>query len=108
MPKVTAIVSRITNHNSLVQGHQYEVIGIDDTCFRIVDESSEPVLHPMSFFVDVEISPPNGWVTRHFEDGQYEATPPEFAILGFFEDYADGQANALHIFRDYIQKNIPH
>lgn len=108
MPRVTAIVSRTTNHSSLVQGHEYEVIGIDDTCFRIVDESNEPALHPKSFFLDTEISPPNNWVNRHFEDGEYEVLPLEFAALGFFEDYADGQANALRIFRDYIQKNIAH
>ena len=108
MPRVTAIVSRTTNHSSLVQGHEYEVIGIDDTCFRIVDESREPALHPKSYFMDCEITLPKDWVNHHFDDGEYEIIPSEFATLGFFEDYADGQANALHVFRDYIQKNIPH
>lgn len=104
MPRVTAIVSRDTNRRSLVQGHDYEVIGFDDAYFRIVDESGEPAFHPKSFFLNCELSPPDGWVHRRFEDGAYDVVRPEFATQGFFEDYADGKACAIHAFRTYLQK----
>lgn len=105
MPKVTAIVSRVTNHISLVQGHDYEVIGIDDEYFRIVDESCEPALHPKSFFVDCEIDPPSDWKHEDYGEGEFAYAPPEFASRGFFEDYADGQDAAVRGFRAYLQRN---
>lgn len=104
MPKVTAIVSRKTNHISLVQGREYEVIGIDDTSFRIVDEAGEPALHPKSFFMDCEITPPDDWKYQDFGEGEYIYTPPDFASSGFFEDYADGEAITVQRFRDYLTK----
>jgi len=103
MPRVTAVVSRTTDRISLVQGHEYEVIGIDDTCFRIVDESGEPALHPKSFFLDCEDCPPKEWLLQKFEDGEYACYPPEFSSIGFFEDYADGQSNAVQIFRRHLR-----
>lgn len=103
MLTVTSIVSRTTNHISLVQGHDYEVIGIENTYFRIVDESREPELCPKSFFLDCDVSPPKEWIHRQYEDGEYDFYPPEFATRGFFEHYADGEASALRIFREYLQ-----
>ena len=103
MPKVTSIVSRKTDHISLVQGHDYEVIGIDDACFRIVDESCEPALHPKSFFMDCEIVPPDDWKYQDFGAGEYAYSPPELAAIGFFEDYADGQLAAVKRFRTYLE-----
>lgn len=105
MPKVTSVVSRVTDHVSLVQGHDYEVIGIDDECFRIVDESREPALHPKSFFVDCQIDPPDDWKYHDFGEGEYAYDPPEFASRGFFEDYADGKTKAVQEFRAYLQRN---
>lgn len=104
MPKVTAIVSRVTNRVSLVQGHEYDVIGIDDMYFRIVDESEEPALHPKSYFGDCEITPPDEWEYRDFGDGEYLFAPREFVSIGFFEDYHDGLPAAILIFREYLQK----
>lgn len=107
MPQVTAIVSRVTNRISLLQGHDYEVIGIDDKYFRIVDESGEPVLHPKSFFVDCEIVPPEDWNYRNDGEGEYAYDPPEFSAKGFCEDYADGHSAAVRKFRAYLQsKNL--
>jgi hypothetical protein len=104
MPRVTAIVSRSTNRVSLVQGHEYEVIGIDDTHFRIVDECGEPALYPKSFFVDCEISPPDDWEYQDFGDGEFTINPREFSSNGFYEDYADARAAAVEAFKDYIQQ----
>ena len=104
MLKVTALVSRVTNHISLVQGHDYEVIGIDDEHFRTVDESSEPSLHPKSFFSDCQIDPPNHWKYQDFGEGEYAYDPPQFASRGFFEDYADGKPAAVQESRDYLRR----
>jgi len=103
MQKVTSIVSRKTDHVSLVQGHDYEVIGIDDTCFRIVDESGEPALHPKSFFMDCDIVPPDNWKYQDFGEGEYAYSPAELATIGFFEDYSDGQVTAVQRFRSYLE-----
>lgn len=103
MPKVTAMVSRETDHISLVQGHEYELIGIDDTFVRVVDESREPALHPKSYFLDSEISPPSDWEYRDYGNGEYAYHPREFSARGFFEDYADGQVAAILEFKRYLE-----
>lgn len=108
MPKVTAIVSRTTNHISLVQGHEYEVIGIDELSFRIVDESGEPTLHPKSFFLDCEITAPDEWQYQEYGDGEYTYLPLELSSRGFFEDYADGQCAAVQTYREYLQRQKVH
>ena len=108
MPKVTSIVSRVTNRISLVQGHDYELIGIEDSSFRIVDESGEPALHPKSCFLECENIPPHDWKYHDFGDGVYSYYPPEFASIGFFEDHADGEQTAVQSFTRYLEsRNLP-
>lgn len=98
---VTAVVSKTTNRQSLVQGHDYEVIGIDQDSFMIIDESGEPVSYPRVFFVDCEIEVPSGWVTTDYDDGEFTCDPPEFAERGFYEDYANGVESAILKYREY-------
>jgi hypothetical protein len=95
MTKVTAIVSKTTNRVSLVQGNEYEVIGIELLDYRIFDESGEPALFPKSYFQDEEVAPPPDWICRKYDDDEYEYNLPQFSDRGFFEDYADGVKEAV-------------
>ena len=105
MQKVTAIVSKETNRISLVQGHDYDVIGIDDTSFYIVDESCEPAMYPKSYFLDSEIEPPKDWHYQDFGDGEYAYFPTALASKGFFEGYADGLNTSVQGFREFLMNN---
>lgn len=104
MLNVTAVVSKSTNRQSLVQGHDYVVIGIDHECYRIIDESGEPALYPHVFFSDSDIAPPEHWVLRKYRDDEYTYDPPELSKQGFYEDYADGVELAVKTFREVCQR----
>ena len=104
MPKVTALVSRFTNRSSLVQGHCYEVIGIENGCYRVIDESEQPTLYPEVFFLEEGIVPPSGWTYRDFGEGEYLYSPPELAAEGFYEDHADGRDDAITAFARYARQ----
>jgi hypothetical protein len=104
MPKITAIVSRTCNQLSLVQGHDYEVIEVDEDCFRVIDESGEPALYPKTFFLDCDFAPPTDWLTHDYGGGQYTISPPEFSSAGFFEDYDDQVPAAVETYRDYVRR----
>ena len=105
MLRATAIVSKTTNRQSLVQGNDYEIIGIDDSCLRVIDESGEPGLFPKSYFLEGHFCPPPNWVLRKFDEDEYSYDPPELSEPGFYEDYADGHEAALATFRQYRIKS---
>ncbi|MCS7466798.1 hypothetical protein NZK35_09100 [Stieleria sp. ICT_E10.1] len=99
--KITSVVSKFTNTPSLVQGHDYHLIGIDDTHYRIIDESGDPVLYPKNYFLDEDVSPPEEWVFRDYGDGEYVYLVPALSARGFYEDYADGVQEVVEIFQDF-------
>ena len=101
---VTAIVSKTTNRKSLVQGHDYEVIGIDQDSLMVIDDSGEPVSYPSSFFLEAEIEVPTDWIRTEHGDGEFSCDPPELAGRGFYEDYADGLESAILKFKQYRER----
>ena len=104
MPKVTAVVSKTTNRLSLVQGHEYDVIGIDDSSFRVIDECGEPALYPKDYFLECVLDPPDDWVVHEYEDGEYTCSPRDLSQPGFFEDYSDGCNDAINLFNEYVRR----
>jgi hypothetical protein len=104
MPKATSLVSRIAHGPSLVQGNEYEVIGIDDEYYRVIDDKGDPILYPKNYFLESDLVPPDGWVVDKYEDGQYAASPPELAAPRFFEDYHDGRSRAVEVFKEFCAK----
>ena len=105
MPKVTATVSKTTNRVSLAQGNEYDLIGIETDCYRIIDESGEPTLFPKAYFLEDKVSPPVDWIYRKYEDEEYEYNMPQFSERGFFEDYADNVREAVEAIIEYKEKS---
>ncbi len=101
--KITSVVSKFTNKPSLVQGRDYHVIGVDDTHFRIIDESGEPSLYPKDYFLDDEFRAPEDWIFRNYGDGEYSYSVPALSAHGFYEDYADGVRDIVKKFQDFRQ-----
>ncbi len=102
---LTAVVSKTTNRQSLIQGHDYEVIGIDQDSFMIIDLSGEPVSYPRVFFLVCEVELPSDWVLTDYGEGEFTCDPPEFAERGFYEDYGNGLESALLKFRKYRERS---
>ena len=92
-------------HPNLSPDTTYMVIGIEHECYRIVNDSLEPVLYPKDIFDVIDPNYPESWVRTEFDDGEYYVEPPEFSGVGFFEDYFDGVDSAISIYRHYLELN---
>jgi hypothetical protein len=102
VPRVTSIVTRRTNGITLVQGHEYDVIGIDDAGFDVVDELGEPGWYPKSFFLEQDLRHPEDWQYEDFGDDGYCCFPRELGSRFFFEDYSDRKQSAIEAYKSYI------
>ncbi len=106
MKRITALVSKSTNNISLIQGNDYQVIGIREKFFHIVDEAGEPTLYPKSYFSGFVETVPSGWMFHHFECGDYICYPQELSSRGFFERYDDGHQKEIEVFKKYLSSAI--
>jgi len=104
LPTVTAVVSKMTNRVSLVQGNDYLVIGVHCSDYHIVDEAGEAVLYPMDYFIDDEVSCPPDWQLSEYDEGGTWCYPVEFCQPGFFEDLDERCADAVEIFRRFLKE----
>ena len=84
---------------------EYFVIGIDNECYRIINDLNEPILYPKDIFLEVELAMPVHWVRRDYEDGEYYIDPPEFSSPGFFEDFFDVSPEAIKVFNRHLKLN---
>jgi hypothetical protein len=92
-------------HQNLAPGRVYEVIGLDDENYRVVNDAGEPILYPKALFEVTDPTIPQEWVRRDYVDGEYHHDPPEFSDRGFFERYFDGRSREVEIFRGYLDRN---
>jgi hypothetical protein len=92
------------NHQNLMPNKIYEVIGLDDEYYRIINELSEPVLYPKGLFDIIDSYIPNEWVQNWYSDNEYYIDPPELAEPGFYEDYFDGKIEAIETFKQFLSK----
>jgi hypothetical protein len=89
---------------NLINKKEYDVVGIEADDYRIVDEKGEPYLFPYSAFVITDETIPNEWIISYGEDGEKYAYPPILNVKGFFEDFFDGNNEAMSIFRKHIHE----
>mgnify|MGYP000476910926 CR=1 FL=1 len=92
-------------HSNLTPNKTYSVIGIEFECYRIVNDDFEPILYPKELFEIIDPSYPNSWVRTELDDGEYYIEPLEFSEIGFFEDYFEGSAEAIGIYKSYLENS---
>jgi hypothetical protein len=88
----------------LTVGKEYEVIGLDDQYYRVLDDSGEPVLFPHTAFVVLDEQVPPDWVWQRYAEGDFYANPPELQGPGFYEDYFDHKRYAQEAFAVYLRR----
>jgi hypothetical protein len=82
-------------NKSLTPGREYEVLGIADEYYRVLNDPETPhggnesVLFHRSCFQIVDPLEPIFWDCRTDEEGARYCTVPEWSKPGFFEDYFD-------------------
>ena len=90
------------DHQHLEPNKVYEVIGLSDEYFRIIDEMEEPILYPKYLFEVIDPMIPDWWVRREGEEGSYYIDPPEMCKRGFYENYFDHKPEAIEIFERFL------
>lgn len=89
----------------LSPGETYEVIAIEAGDYRLIDDTGRPYLFPPALFEVVDSSRPSHWVCEEIDGAEY-ASSPELARPGFFEDYFEGNAEAVRQFNRYINRYL--
>jgi hypothetical protein len=94
-----------SEHRGLSAGAVYDVIGLDNENFRLIDDNDRPFRFPKALFEIVDPSVPADWVTRTYDDDEYHVDPPECAERGFYEDYFDGIESAVKRFDAFRRRS---
>ncbi len=96
------ILDEFDNQN-LEPNNVYEVIGITDEHFRVLNEASEPILYPKYLFDVIDSTIPESWVRKDYPNDEYFIDPPELSGPDFdYEDYFDEKPGAKVIFERFL------
>lgn len=99
-------------HQGLVPGAEYYVLGADDEYYRVVDNDGEPILYPKELFEVLDCTIPADWQFCEYKEGEYHLEPVRIGAPGFYEDWhgSDGdraaQATAQQLLRDELSRTI--
>lgn len=89
----------------LMPGSEYQVLAIEGGYFRIIDDVGMPYLFPSGLFEVVDSIWGFDWIDRS-SDGVLYASPPEFARVGFFEDFFDHDRETIAVFYRYLNRHM--
>ena len=95
-----------TDYPDLTPHQTYAVIGIEADDFRILNDRGKPYLYPKELFTVVDPREPEDWVTEVGDDGERCASPPPLNTTGFFEDFFDGQHDAVAVFWHVVNQRL--
>jgi hypothetical protein len=90
----------------LTPNQPYFVIGIEADDFRILNDNGKPYLYSSDMFQVIDSREPTDWVTDFGEDGERYAYPRELNESGFFEDYFDGNEEAVSRFWKVVNRRL--
>jgi len=103
---IVELKQRSPDYPDLTPSQRYFVIGIEADDYRILNDSGRPYLYPLDLFVVVDSREPAGWETEYGEDGERYCYPPPLCVPGFFEDYFDGNPEALSTLWHIINQKL--
>src|SRR3954447_19430180 len=82
----------------LTPDQPYVVLGIEADDLRLLNDQGRPYLYPAGLFTIVDAREPDDWVSAVGEDNERYAYPALLNGCGFFEDYFDGNPEAVATF----------
>jgi hypothetical protein len=94
------------NYPDLTRGQPYVVIGIEANELRILNDQGRPFLYPPELFEVIDPHEPGDWVSDMGVDGERYAYPPSLNVVGFFEDFFDGQRQAVATFWQAVNQRL--
>ncbi len=82
------------------------VIGIEADDLRILNDEGRPFLYPARIFRIADPREPDDWVSETGEDGERYACPAPLNRTGFFEDFFDGDTQAVRTFWRTVNEQL--
>lgn len=95
-----------SSYPDLTPEQPYVVLGIEADDLRILNDQGRPYLYPAELFTIVDGREPDDWVSEIGEDNERYAYPPPLNDCGFFEDYFDGQPEAVATFWRVMNRRL--
>jgi hypothetical protein len=90
----------------LTPDQPYVVIGIEADDLRILNDQGRPFLYPPELFEVIDPYEPGDWVSEIGEGGERYAYPPSLNMVGFFEDFFDGQRQTIATFWQVVNQRL--
>lgn len=90
----------------LTPGQWYPVIGIEADSYRILNDDGRPYLYEPDMFDVIDPREPEDWVAETGLDGERYAYPAALNRPGFFEDFHDGDPEAVTTFWQCVNRRL--
>jgi hypothetical protein len=103
---IVQIKSEIEGVSDLTPGLPYFVIGIEADHYRILNDRGRPYLYDPSWFTIRDSEEPGDWITEVGADGECYAYPKALNTAGFFEDFFDGNPQAISEFWHIVNQRL--
>lgn len=105
-------IARTRDHIPMSEGQAADVIEIliradGDVEYRLLKLSGSSFIAPATSFVIIDSTVPIGWTVIARDYGGVDVTFPEFAAAGFWEEYFDGDANAVRVHDEVLARALP-
>lgn len=84
----------------------YLVLGIEADDLRILNDHGRPYLYPRDIFAVIDAREPEDWIRERGDDEELYAYPAPFAGAGFFEDFFDGNLEAIATFWRVMNRRL--
>jgi hypothetical protein len=97
---------KTSRYPDLTPQRAYAVIGIEADDLRLLNDRGQPYLYPAELFTVLDAREPADWLTEFGEDGERYAYPPPLNSSGFFEDFFDGEPQAVATFWQAVNQRM--
>jgi hypothetical protein len=103
---IVKLRERDSRYPDLTPDQPYLVLGIEADDLRILNDQGRPYLYPHEIFTVVDAREPDDWVSERGEHSERYAYPPPLNSRGFFEDYFDGEPEAVATFWRVMNRRL--
>jgi hypothetical protein len=103
---IVELRERDSRYPDLTPGQPYVVLGIEADDYRILNDQGRPYLYAHELFTVVDAREPDDWVSELGEDNERYAYPPLLNGCGFFEDYFNGESEAVATFWRVMNRRL--
>jgi hypothetical protein len=103
---IVELRERDSSYPDLTPEQPYVVLGIEADDIRILNDQGRPYLYSRELFKVVDAREPEDWVQERGEDDERYAYPPPLSNVGFFEDYFDGNPEAVATFWRVMNRRL--